>query len=56
MLIKEKCIFRQLRQLLLDRTEPYHSPAVHELVMDVDGVVVDGEWWWYRSGGYVARD
>ena len=26
------------RQLLLDRTEPYRSPAVYELVMDVDGV------------------
>jgi hypothetical protein len=40
MLIKDKFIFRQL---LLDRTEPYRSPAVHELVMDVDGVVVDGD-------------
>ena len=32
--------------MLLDRTESYRSPAVHERVMDVDGVVVD----WYRSG------
>ena len=24
------------------RTKPYHSVAVHELVMDVDGVVADG--------------
>ena len=32
-------------------TEPYHSPAVHELVMDVDGVVAGGGGW-YRSGGY----
>ena len=30
------------RQLLLDRNEPYRSPAVHELVVDVDGVDVDG--------------
>ena len=30
------------RQLLFDATEPYRSPAAHELVMDVDGVVVDG--------------
>jgi len=38
---KKKFIFRQL---LLDRTEPYRSPAVQELAMDVDdggtGVVV----------------